>query len=71
MTNHTNETNTMKKVPGFWNRLGEFFTLKGYVFQEFFLYTICGIEYYRNYSRRYWKRIYDEQIMRTLDKLNR
>jgi hypothetical protein len=39
-------------------RLLEFLTIIGYRLVEFNLYTICGIEYYRNYSRFYWRNIY-------------
>jgi hypothetical protein len=38
-------------------RLAEFITITGYRLVEFKLYTICGIEYYRNYSRFYWRDI--------------
>ena len=37
-------------------RLKEFFIVSKYRWTEFFLYTICGIEFYRNYSRFYWKK---------------
>jgi len=35
-------------------RLKEFLIVSKYRLIEFFSYTICGIEYYRNYSRFYW-----------------
>ena len=38
-------------------RLKEFFTITGYRLVEFNCYTICGIEYYRNYSRFHWRNI--------------
>ena len=38
-------------------RLAEFITITGYRLIEFKLYTICDIEYYRNYSRFYWGNI--------------
>lgn len=38
-------------------RIIEFFKLIMFLFIEFFLYTVCGILFYRNYSRFYWKRI--------------
>jgi hypothetical protein len=37
------------------NRLKEFFIVSKYRWIEFFSYTICGIDFYRNYSRFYWK----------------
>lgn len=37
------------------NRLKEFFIISKYRWIEFFSYTVCGIEFYRNYSRFYWK----------------
>jgi hypothetical protein len=39
-------------------RIKEFLNISGYRIKEFFLYTICGIEFYRNYSRFYWGNIY-------------
>lgn len=36
-------------------RLIEFIKVSTYRWIEFFNYTICGIEFYRNYSRFYWK----------------
>jgi hypothetical protein len=36
------------------NRLKEFLIISKYRSVEFFTYTVCGIEYYRNYSRFYW-----------------
>ena len=36
-------------------RLKEFFILLKYRWIEFSLYTICGIDFYRNYSRFYWR----------------
>lgn len=43
-------------------RLIEFLSVSGYRIKEFFLYTICGIEFYRNYSRFYWGNIHREQF---------
>ena len=36
-------------------RLKEYIKVSWYRIIEFSLYTICGIEFYRNYSRFYWK----------------
>ena len=36
-------------------RLLEYFKVSKYRLIEFSFYTICGIEFYRNYSRFYWK----------------
>lgn len=36
------------------NRLKEFLIISKYRCIEFFSYTICGIPFYRNYSRFYW-----------------
>ena len=41
-------------------RLFEFINVSGYRIKEFFLYTICGIEYYRNYERFYWGNIFKQ-----------
>lgn len=37
-------------------RLIEFFRVSQFRCVEFWSYTICGIEFYRNYSRFYWKK---------------
>lgn len=39
-------------------RLTEFINVGIYRLKEFFLYTISGIEYYRNYERFYWGNLY-------------
>ena len=36
-------------------RIKEYIKVSWYRIVEFNLYTICGIEFYRNYSRFYWK----------------
>lgn len=36
-------------------RVSEFIKVSGYRWIEFFNYTVCGIDFYRNYSRFYWK----------------
>ena len=36
-------------------RILEYLKVSKYRIIEFFCYTICGIEFYRNYSRFYWK----------------
>lgn len=36
-------------------RLKEYFKVSVYRLVEFWLYTVCGIDFYRNYSRFYWK----------------
>ncbi len=36
-------------------RLIEFFIVSKYRLIEFLLYTVCGIDFYRNYTRFYWK----------------
>ena len=36
-------------------RILEYFKVSKYRVVEFFNYTICGIEFYRNYDRFYWK----------------
>ena len=36
-------------------RLKEFIIVTWYRCIEFISYTVCGIEFYRNYSRFYWK----------------
>lgn len=36
-------------------RLKEYIKVSWYRWIEFSLYTICGIEFYRNYPRFYWK----------------
>lgn len=41
-------------------RLKEFLIVAKYRWIEFTMYTICGIEFYRNYSRFYYKKM--EQI---------
>ncbi len=41
-------------------RLIEFFNVSMYRLKEFFLYTVCGIEFYRNYQRFYWGPIYNK-----------
>jgi len=41
-------------------RLIEFFNVSTYRLKEFFLYTVCGIEFYRNYQRFYWGPIYNK-----------
>jgi len=41
-------------------RLIEFFNVSTYRLKEFFLYTVCGIEFYRNYQRFYWGHIYNK-----------
>lgn len=38
-------------------RLIEFLKVTKYRLIEFNLYTLCGVEFYRNYSRFYWKKI--------------
>jgi hypothetical protein len=43
-------------------RLIEFLSVSAYRIKEFFLYTICGIDFYRNYSRFYWGNINREQL---------
>jgi len=35
-------------------RLKEFIIVSKYRLIEFFAYTVCGIDFYRNYSRFYW-----------------
>jgi hypothetical protein len=40
-------------------RLAEYFNVGMYRLKEFLLYTVCGIEFYRNYSRFYWGNIYN------------
>ena len=35
-------------------RILEYLNVSMYRVKEFFLYTICGIDFYRNYSRFYW-----------------
>lgn len=37
-------------------RLIEFYKVSKLRFIEFWLYTVCGIEFYRNYSRFYWNK---------------
>jgi hypothetical protein len=39
-------------------RIREYIYVSGYRIKEFFLYTICNIEFYRNYERFYWGNIY-------------
>ena len=41
-------------------RLIEFVNVSMYRLKEFCLYTICGIEFYRNYQRFYWGNIYNK-----------
>lgn len=36
-------------------RIKEYIKVSWYRIVEFNLYTVCGIEFYRNYSRFYWK----------------
>jgi len=36
-------------------RILEYLKVGKYRITEFFCYTICGIEFYRNYDRFYWK----------------
>lgn len=36
-------------------RLKEYIKISWYRLVEFSLYTVCGIEFYRNYPRFYWK----------------
>jgi len=36
-------------------RLKEFVIVTWYRWIEFISYTVCGIEFYRNYSRFYWR----------------
>ncbi len=35
-------------------RLLEYLNVSVYRIKEFLLYTICGIDFYRNYERFYW-----------------
>ena len=37
-------------------RLIEFYKVSMLRFIEFWLYTVCGIKFYRNYSRFYWNK---------------
>lgn len=45
-------------------RILEFCNVFMYRLIEFHCYTICGIEYYRNYSRFYWRNIFQESKKR-------
>jgi hypothetical protein len=42
-------------------RLLEYINVSMYRIKEFFLYTICGIEFYRNYERFYWRNIFNKK----------
>jgi hypothetical protein len=42
-------------------RLLEYLNVSMYRIKEFFLYTILGIEYYRNYERFYWGNIFNKK----------
>ena len=43
-------------------RLLEFIKVSKFRLVEFSLFTICGIDFYRNYSRFYWGNINREQL---------
>ena len=42
-------------------RILEYLNVSMYRLKEFFLYTICGIDFYRNYSRFYWGNIFNKK----------
>ena len=47
------EINRFETLPKTY-RLIEFFKITNYRLTEFIMYTVCGIEFYRNYDRFYW-----------------
>lgn len=38
-------------------RLIEYFKVSVFRLKEFWLYTVCGIPFYRNYERFYWRKV--------------
>ena len=42
-------------------RLLEYIKVSIFRIKEFFLYTICGIKFYRNYERFYWNKFESKQ----------
>jgi hypothetical protein len=42
-------------------RLGEFIKVSMLRLIEFSFYTVCGIKFYRNYTRFYWNRMESKQ----------